>query len=403
MVQYKHFKHTLSIMVEREQATNKKQLEFYKILKEFVPDLLHTFPEYKDTLHAGIIDILKDDFQTELASSVYYHCVKVYPERFLDILYQNTDMFENDEVNTEFLPNIEFSSLWKSEISDKTREIVWKYLQLVLFSVISEVTDGQSFGDSAKLFEAIDEDELKRKLEQTLNDMQNIFDFSGNEEAGIDVSNINLDNLPDPESINNHINSMLGGKLGALAREIAEETANDMDIEMGDATSVNDVFQKLFQNPGKLLSMVKNIGSKIENKIKSGDIKESELIQEAGEMMAKMKSMPGMGNLQSMLGKFGLPTGKNSKVNMGAFNAHLQQNLKQSQTKERMHRRLAERKAAKLAQMNAANSVIQSQDQTGTSFVGQEPPERTPRVNSSTDDEPKKKRRRKRKKKKNKK
>ena len=403
MVQYKHFKHTLTIMVEREQATNKKQLEFYKILKEFVPDLLHTFPEYKDTLHAGIIDILKDDFQTELASSVYYHCVKVYPERFLDILYQNTDMFENDEVNTEFLPNIEFSSLWKSDISDKTREIVWKYLQLVLFSVISEVTDGQSFGDSAKLFEAIDEDELKRKLEQTLNDMQNIFDFSGNEEAGTDPSNINFDNLPDPESINNHINSMLGGKLGALAREIAEETANDMDIEMGDATSVNDVFQKLFQNPGKLLSMVKNIGSKIENKIKSGDIKESELIQEAGEMMAKMKSMPGMGNLQSMLGKFGLPTGKNSKVNMGAFNAHLQQNLKQSQTKERMHRRLAERKAAKLAKMNAANSVIQSQDQTSTSFVGQEPPERTPRVNSSTDDEPKKKRRRKRKKKKNKK
>ena len=161
--------------VQQEGISKKK--EFFKIIKEFIPDLLHTFPEHKDTLYEGIIDILQNNSETEYAMNVYNHCVRVYPERFFDILYQNTDIFDNSDINTEFLPNIEFSILWKSDISDKTREIIWKYLQLILFSVISEVTDGESFGDSAKLFEAIDENELKDKLEQTLNEMQNIFDF----------------------------------------------------------------------------------------------------------------------------------------------------------------------------------------------------------------------------------
>lgn len=393
---------TLFIMDIDDQTGSSKKNEFFKIIREFLPDLLHTFPEYKDNLHEGIIDILQNNVDTESAMNIYYHCVQVYPERFFDILYQNTDIFDNTDINTEFLPNIEFSTLWKSDVSDKTREIIWKYLQLILFSVISEVTDGQSFGDSAKLFEAIDEDELKNKLEQTLNEMQTIFDFSGNtEEPTLDGSNINLENLPDPESIHNHINSMLGGKLGALAREIAEETANDMNIDMDDATSINDVFQKLFRNPGKLLSMVKNIGTKIENKIKSGEIKESELIQEAGEMVSKMKSMPGMGNLQSMLGKFGLPTGKNSKINMGAFKSQLNQNLRKSKMRERLQKRLAERQMqAKLAQMATQSEPSQSGE---TTFVGQEPPERTPRVRGANEDQHKKRKRKKRRKKKNKK
>ena len=212
----------------------------------------------------------------------------------------------------------------------------------------------------------------------------------------MDGSNINLENLPDPESIHNHINSMLGGKLGALAREIAEETANEMNIDMEEATSVSDVFQKLFRNPGKLLSMVKNIGSKIEDKIKSGEIKESELIQEAGEMVSKMKSMPGMGNLQSMLGQFGLPTGKNSKINMGAFNANLQQNLRQCKMRERLQKRLAERQAAAAAATTHIVPQTIQGSSNGQSFVGHEPPERTPRIRSVTDEDRKKKRKRKR-------
>jgi hypothetical protein len=107
-------------------------------------------------------------------------------------------------------------------------------------------------------------------------------------------------------------------------------------------TSANDYFQTLFKNPGKMMNLVKNVGDKLDTKIKSGDIKESELIEEASNIVKRMKDMPGMENIQSMLGKMGIPNlgGKNMKVNMGAVQNHLNQNLKLAKSKERLKRKL---------------------------------------------------------------
>ena len=41
---------------------------------------------------------------------------------------KNADIFNGDSnINTEFLPGIVFNQLWKCDISDNTRETVWKY------------------------------------------------------------------------------------------------------------------------------------------------------------------------------------------------------------------------------------------------------------------------------------
>ena len=108
-------------------------------------------------------------------------------------------------------------------------------------------------------------------------------------------------NIPKAEELHDHINQMMEGKLGCLAKEIAEETANDFNIEMENTSSVNDIFKQLFKNPGKLMDLVKNVGSKLDNKIKSGAIKESELLEEASELVNKMKNMPGMDNLEKFI------------------------------------------------------------------------------------------------------
>jgi len=63
--------------------------EFYKIINDFITDILITFPE-----HSGIISRWwkrpSADFektkQTEILF-VFRHCVKKFPERFFDILY----------------------------------------------------------------------------------------------------------------------------------------------------------------------------------------------------------------------------------------------------------------------------------------------------------------------------
>ena len=308
--------------------TDDSRKEFKKVINDLVSDILTTFPELKDRINQ---DLLAND--DEALDRVHEHCKKVFPERFFDILYQNEDIFKN-ETNTVFLPDLDFKLLMNDEgISDNTKDTIWKYLQLILLSVIKDVSAGESFGDTAKLFEAIDEGELKEKLKETVDKMHEMFD---NVPVGEDGEKINLDNLPNPEDIHSHVSGMMDGKLGCLAREIAEETARDLNMDMEGAENVGDVFKKLFKNPGKLMDLVKNVGGKLDEKIKSGEINESELLEEAAEIVQKMKDIPGMGDMKDLLGKMGMSGGKNAKVNMGAFKAHMDKQMRIAKMKERM-------------------------------------------------------------------
>ena len=86
-----------------------------------------------------------------------------------------------------------------------------------------------------------------------------------------------------------------------------------------------------------MMNMVKNIGNKIDEKIKSGEIKESELMEEGMELLNKMKNMPGMGDMQKMFSQMGIPgLGKGAKINMGAMEAQLNKNMKTAKMKERL-------------------------------------------------------------------
>lgn len=326
---------------ENESSASREQTKhsIRKVLQDLVRDLLHTFPELEGNLdpRLTVVHSNEESVRADKAlESLIEHFNGVFPERFFDILYQNEEMFSNEDANLNFLPSIDFRVIWKENISDSTRETLWKYLQLILFSTVSNVDNGESFGDTAKLFEAINQDEFKSKLEETMKGMQEMFEKAqeGQSEDGEQRSNINLNEMPNAEDIHNHVEKMMGGKLGALAKEIAEETAKDLDIDMNDASSVSDVFKNLMKNPTKLMGMVKSVGSKLDEKIKSGDIKESELLQEASEMMKNMKDMPGFGNIQEMLSKMG--AGKGGKVNTAAMQAHMQRNIRLAQQKERL-------------------------------------------------------------------
>ena len=319
--------------------------DFCKIMKEFINDILVSFPEYENNLNKGLRNIIDDNDDKESLNELIQYMKSVYPERFFDLLYQNENIFKDSEINTKFLPNIDFSDLWNQEISDNTKNVIWKYLQLVLFSVISGEKDINSFGDTAKLFEAIKEDELKEKLQEAMEQMGNLFDTCGN---NMNKNDISTNDLPNPEDLHSHINTLLEGNLGKLATEITEETLKDLNLDISDETDAGDIFQTLFKNPGKLMSMIKKVGSKLDTKLKSGELKESELMEEAMELMEKMESMPGMENMKNMMSKMGMPMGgKNGKMNMSAMASNLKQNHKQAKTKERMLRKLEKRREEK--------------------------------------------------------
>jgi hypothetical protein len=113
----------------------------------------------------------------------------------------------------------------------------------------------------------------------------------------------------------------------------------------------------MFKNPGKLMGLVKSVGSKLDQKFKSGEIKESELMQEASDLLSKMKNMPGMNNLTDMLNKMGMGNmagnmkgNAGGKMNFGAMQSQLQKNMKMSKMKERMQEKLAQKQRQQQAQ-----------------------------------------------------
>lgn len=393
--------------------------EFTKVIGDFVGDLTTTFPEYvpfiskwwKPIEAYNYIDDAADRlraYEKHKQSSIkllFSFCQKKLPPRFFDILYQNEDMFkEESDIDTEFLPSIHFRNLWQCDISQKTKETMWKYLQLITFSIVGTLDNKDAFGDTAKMFEAINQDEFKSKLEETLSHMQGLFDMSGNKSDAGEGVGAGI-NMPDAEQLHEHITGMLDGKLGQLAREIAEDTANNLNMEFDDATDMKDVFQKLMKNPTKLMGLVKTVGDKLDSKIKTGDLKESELIAEATDMMNKMKNMPGMDNIQSMLSKMGMGNLAGmagmagmgglgglgglggGKVNMGAMQANLDQKMKLAKTKERILAKAEANAKAKVAAQLLAQQQQQvlprqpqvSEEELIKLFASEEKQEKTPR------------------------
>ena len=390
--------------------------EFAKVIKDFVGDLKTTFPEYESLISKwwkdkSVFAYIENEEErnkaieaSEITSTklVFSFCQKKLPPRFFDILYKNEDIFKPDyEGDTEFLPHIHFKNLWQFDLSQTTRDTIWKYLQLIMFAIVGSLNNKEAFGDSAKLFEAINQDEFKNKLEETLTQMQGFFDMSGNlgekgETGETEIPNFNMGNAND---IQDHITGMLEGKLGKLAKEIAEETAEGLNMDMENVTDVKDVFQRLIKNPTKLMGLVKSVGDKLDTRIKSGEIKESELIAEASELMNKMKDMPGMGNIQSMLNKMGMGNlgGMGGKVNTGAMEAQLNSRMKMAKMKERMKAKSEAKAAANASTANASTSAIQptiSEEEILKIFTTGEKVDRTPRgakPSQATGDKKKKK------------
>ena len=465
--------------------------EFQTIILDFLRDIDCSFPEYHETLakYLGYSHEMKP-MPDELYIELYTHCKEVYPVRFFDILYKNEALFafangthrEGDSTVSDasresgagsaggtnnatradkaqasdassaggartapasetsyaggvstvsMLPGIDFREIWATEdIAENTKDIIWKYLQLVLFSIVNNLSDMGSFGDTAKLFEAIDDNELKTKLEEVIGEMGSMFGGAdGADDGSTPQSHPNLDEtlkkatefmseafeghqtnsggggggsggqssssssappVPDASSIHEHLSGILNGKIGKLAKEIAEETAADLNLDMENETSMKGVFQQLLKNPGKLSGIIKTVGSKLDSKLKSGELKESEIMQEASELMSKMKNMPGMNNLASMLSKMGMNMpgglggggGGGGKVNFGAMQSQLNKNMKQAQMRERLLKKVHEKQAAAAAAAAAASPATASPVSGATTavFTSGDKPAKTPRV-----------------------
>ena len=303
---------------------------FASVIEDFTKDLTLTFPEYAHLWN----DITSHELSDEMLKKVFDYCKTVYPERFFDILYQNDSIFLSESTtNVHFLPNVDFKLLYNTDgVSENTKKTIWKYLQLMLFTVIGEIKDKTGFGDTMNMFDGIDEKELHEKLSETMSGLTDFFknmestnqsdengptteefkNMFGNMPSAEDFeqhfpSDKKMDGMPNMENIQDHLKTVFEGKIGSLAKEMAEEISGEFADLLGDdasnAANPQDVIKKLMQNPKKIMDLMKTVGGKLDSKMKSGEISREEIMKEASDMIGKMKDMGGNDELNSMFKK----------------------------------------------------------------------------------------------------
>jgi len=311
--------------------------KFSSVVSDFAKDLCITFPEHLDKLEKWTNEPSQED-----VLELYQYCLTVYPKRFFDILYQNDEVFHKEEEDTHFFPGLDFALLYNCEgVSETTKKTIWKYLQLILFTVIQDVKDKTNFGDSMNMFEGIDEKDLHEKLKETMGGISDFFakmkesvPTGTEEESGetpfampnFDEFSKNFPNMPDMENIQDHLKTLFDGKIGSLAKEMAEEISEEFKDMLGpEAAELNnteDAMKLFMKDPKKLMGLMKKISTKLDQKMQNGDISKEEMMNEASEMLKKMKEMGGGEQMKDMFEKFAKGMGglgKNMRLDTNAI------------------------------------------------------------------------------------
>ena len=317
-------------------------VKFNKIALDFVNDIDLVFPEYK-VFENDIYRRLRDSELENTDGEIYTYCKKLYPKHFFDILYKNDNLFDD---NIYLIPEINFKNVWESNTSKETKSKIWQYLQLLLMCITEQMDNSSDFGDATQLFDLLDENEFKKKLAETFEELSETFtkDLSGvqfDKDVKDVSSNNNFDNF-NPESIHEHLSSLMNGKIGCLAKEIAGDTLNDLDIDPSNGNT-QEVFESLIKDPTKLMSLMKKIGDKIENKIKKGEINQEELMSEASELFKNMKDMPGFEEMFNKMAKSQMGRKGGKVPSMSSMESILERNTKASKQRKQMLQRLQEK------------------------------------------------------------
>lgn len=343
------------------------------IVVDFTTDLTTVFPEYAFLWQRWLT---ADDAEYEKLNE---HFLSVFPERFFDITNSNAEIFGPEStVNTMFLPDVDFKLLFNcAGVSENTKTSMWKYLQLLLFTVIGSVKDSSNFGDAMKMFESMDENDLQSKMQETMDGLGDFFKGfaneganeaanEGTEEEGVnDGSNEGTETkgfkLPKPEVLHEHMRTLMEGKLGKLAKELTEEFTEDLKgvfDETDQNMSMKDIMAQIMKDPKKIMHIMKKITDKLQNKMKNGDISQDELMKEVAGLVEKFK---GMGGGDDFVKNFASGPFAKMFKNM-AGQAMGNQNLsKHSAMKERLRKKMEDKKqkqatASAIASVQAAPS-----------------------------------------------
>ena len=254
--------------------------KLFNLFSDFIRDLSKVFPEIKSSLYRNYEGCLSDNKNK---------CLCDFPKvkRFLELIndYEKYIVDKNLEffdLEVEFLEEIQFNRLWEKNISNKTRESIWKYFQT--FQLISI-----NLKSSEALDAVLDGEKVTKSTVKDLKKMQKLSE---------EVQNKSSDKSTVGET---ELDQMLGGLMDSGIGEIAKEVAENLDVEsmfgnVNENSNPMDLMTQLM-NPEKMGAIFNNINTVMEKKMGSGELSQEGLKKEAEGMMGQMGENPMFKNM----------------------------------------------------------------------------------------------------------
>ena len=261
------------------------ETQLFDIFSSFIRDLSKTFPEIKSCLYRNYEDCLVESKDNKLCD---------FPKlnRFLELIGDYEKMITDKnleffDLEVEFLEEISFKRLWTKNISNKTKESIWKYLQT--FQIINiNLRSSQQLKDALSQIGTDTEVEVDRS---TVKDLKKLKKLS----AGVTEEVKEESDLDD----------MLGGLMDSGIGDIAKEVAKNLDVEsmFGNVDENSNPMELMAQmmNPEKMGAIFSNINSVMEQKMENGEITKEGLKTEAEGMMGQMGENPMFKNMMGQM------------------------------------------------------------------------------------------------------
>jgi len=252
---------------------------FKKTLHEFLNDLQTVFPEHR---------VVLENHRTQVDCNTEYYITwfsKVSDMYFVDITSKNEKIFDRSEP-VELLPDLDFTQLWKSNISGNTKNAIWKYLHLLLLYIFKQQTNTTTtFDETLEQWNMMLDDHPPSLTEDTLNQMKRqtekmmtlIHNLSSKESSS--SSSPSLEKLAEDLKDDPFIQRLEQSKIAKLAEEL-----------ISDGNLPENLMNLIGQEPHKLLDVVKNIGNKIQSKLSSGQLHQQDLLNETQDLLGSIQN-----------------------------------------------------------------------------------------------------------------
>lgn len=261
------------------QTFNTTTYDFMCELKSSFPELINEF-EIDSPINIGNTDSVNSFMETlsKYASQISSEDETIFTDNQI-ILFENIDISNIFNVS-----------------SSKNKEAIWKYIQTLILIGSAIKSEETSVESMLNFFKNSMNDEDSKNMEDGI---KNIFDKF---EKSINDDNNGDNNIPE---IKEQYESLFKNtEIGSIAEELAqslniESIAKDFQDEItGNGDSMNPPnikdLLKLFSKNGKIGNIVESVSNKLEEKMKSGNINQEKIMNEAKDILGKFQDNPVM-------------------------------------------------------------------------------------------------------------